>query len=201
MRGISKGANYVRAGRWTRDGNLPLATSCQHKVAGIIGLGRIGGAVAKRLGACGMRVLYYGRNRQPQMPYTYCGDLSEMARASDVLVICCPSTPATIGLVDTNILRELGPEGFLINVARGNVVDEVALIEALERRVIGGAGLDVCNDEPNPQPSLVALDNVIILPHLGAATVETRDAMFDVMVTKLRCHFAGSALPDPYRVS
>jgi lactate dehydrogenase-like 2-hydroxyacid dehydrogenase len=195
---VTRGVAYVQAGRWGREGQMPLARSCQNKLAGIVGLGRIGKAVARRLAACGMRILYHGRNQQPAMPYTYYNDLHAMARDSDILVLCCPATEATIGLVDANVLRELGPQGILINVSRGSVVDETALIAALGSQTIAGAGLDVCVNEPNPNPALVAFDNVTLLPHLGAATIETRVATFDTMIANIQCHFSGLPLPNRY---
>ncbi len=198
MRGVTAGDRYVRSGRWPREGNMPLATLAGGHTAGIIGLGRIGKAVARRLAACGMSIAYFGRKPQ-DVPYRYYADLHDMAADSDLLLVCCPATPATRNLVNAQVLQALGPEGFLVNVARGSIVDEPALIRALALKHIAGAGLDVCQNEPNPDPALLALDNVIILPHLGASTVQTRQDMFDVMAGNLRLHFQGKPLLSPYR--
>ena len=198
MRGITSGDRYVRAGRWPKEGNMPLATLAGGRTAGIVGLGRIGKAVARRLAACGMSIAYFGRKPQ-DVAYRYYAGLLDLAAASDLLVVCCPATPGTHNLVDAEVLRALGSEGFLVNVARGSVVDEPALIRALAEKHIAGAGLDVCLNEPNPDPALLALDNLIILPHLGASTVQTRQDMFDVMAENLRRQFRGQPLLSPFR--
>ncbi len=197
-RGITAGDRYVRAGRWKKDGPMPLAMLTSGKLAGILGLGRIGKAIARRLAACGMTIAYHGRRRQTDCAYEYYDDLRAMAQACSLLVICCPATAETDGLVDTAVLEALGPQGYLVNIARGSVIDEAAMIAALRDRRIAAAGLDVSLNEPDPDPALLALDNLVILPHIGSATHETRQAMFDVMLGNLQCHFAGKPLISPF---
>ena len=197
-RGVTAGDRYVRAGRWAAEGNLPLATLAGGRTAGILGLGRIGKAVATRLQACGMSIAYHGRRPQPAFPYRYYGDLRALAQDSDLLVVCCPATPETRNIVNAEVLQALGPQGFLVNVARGSIIDEAALIAALRAGAIAAAGLDVWMNEPNPDAALIALDNLVILPHLGGSTLETRQGMFDTMAENLRRHFSGQALLSPF---
>lgn len=197
-RGISKGDRYVHAGLWATKGATPLATSMGGKVAGILGLGRIGKALARRLVACGLTVAYTGRHQQAGVSYKYISSLIELAQASDFLFCCCPATPETNLIVNSNVFRALGSTGFLVNVSRGSVVDEEALMLALRNNTIAGAGLDVCQNEPQADPRLFDIPNLILLPHLGASTAEARQEMFDVMLENLRLHFAGEPLRYPY---
>ena len=187
------------AGRWGQQGQMPLTTALYGRTAGIVGLGRIGKAVARRLAACGLSVLYHGRREQTDVPYRFVPDLLALARDSDVLLVCCPATADTVGLVGNAVLEALGPKGVLINVARGSIVDEAALIEALQTGRLGGAGLDVCRDEPHPDPALLVLNSVTLLPHIGAATTDTRIETFEVMARNLGCYFAGCNLPNTFR--
>lgn len=196
MRGITAGDRYVRAGRWAGEGNMPLTTGLGGKTAGIVGLGRIGKAVARRLVACGMSVAYHGRKPQPEPAYTYYKDVLDLALASDLLVLSCPGTPDTRGMITAEVLQALGPRGFIVNVARGSIIDEAALIDALKSGALGGAGLDVTLGEPNPNPALISLDNVVVLPHIGGAAAETRYAMYGVMIANLKCFFSGEPLPN-----
>jgi lactate dehydrogenase-like 2-hydroxyacid dehydrogenase len=197
-RGMSSGQHYVRAGLWASKGATPLATSMAGKVAGILGLGRIGKALARRLVACGLTVVYTGRKKQANVPYAYIPGLIELAQASDFLFCCCPATPETNQIVNGDVLRAMGASGFLVNVSRGSVVDEEALILALRNNTIAGGGLDVCQNEPHVDPRLLDFPNLVLLPHLGASTVEARAEMFEVMLENLRLHFAGSPLRYPY---
>jgi lactate dehydrogenase-like 2-hydroxyacid dehydrogenase len=187
---------FVRRGDWLK-GAFPLATKVGDATMGILGLGRIGKAVAKRAEAFGMRIIYGGRHRQEGVAYPYFDDLHAMARASDYLMLTVPGGPATRHMVDGAVLDALGPEGVLINIARGSVVDETALVAALRDGRLGGAGLDVYEDEPRVPEALMALDNVVLLPHLASATWATRLAMGQLMIDNLKAHFAGKPLLTP----
>lgn len=187
---------FVRAGQW-RQGLFPLATKLGGATMGIVGLGRIGKAVAKRAEAFGMRIIYFGRRPQPGIAYDFYADLAAMARESDYLMLTCPGGAATRHLVDATILAALGPEGMLINIARGSVVDEAALIAALSTGRLGGAALDVYADEPRVPEALIALDNVVLTPHIASATHATRAAMGNLMIDNLLAHFAGKSLLTP----
>lgn len=187
---------YVRAGRWA-EANYALTGELTGKRAGILGLGRIGKEVARRLQAFRMEVVYHGRTRQPDQPYPYFEDLEAMARAVDWLVVIAPGTPQTKGIVSRAVMEALGPEGHLVNVARGSLVDEPAMIELLATGRLGGAALDVFADEPRVPAALRALDNVVLSPHQGSATHKTRRAMGDLVVRNLAAHFAGDPLLTP----
>ena len=152
---------------------------------GILGLGRIGKAIARRAQSFGLDIVYHGRRAQTDVPYPFYPSLTEMAKASDILMVAAPGGPATCRLVDAEILRALGPDGVLVNIARGTLVDERALIEALRTGAILAAGLDVFENEPQVPAELVALDNAVLLPHVGSASVKTRRAMADCVVANL----------------
>ena len=181
---------YVRAGRWVSEGNAPLTRSIAGKLVGIVGLGRIGERVAEKLAVFNCDVAYHSRNKKPDAPYTYYGDLLELAQAADILVVITPGGPATNKLVSKQIIHALGPDGTLVNVSRGSVVDETALVEALQSGKLGGAGLDVFEDEPNVPEALFAMDHVVLAPHVGSATIETRQAMADRVVENVEAFFA-----------
>src|SRR5579862_6081014 len=187
---------FVRSGEWLK-GGFPLATKVGDATMGIVGLGRIGKAVAKRAEAFGMRIVYFGRRPQSDVDHPFFNDLSAMARESDYLMLTCPGGPATRHLVNAAVLEALGPEGVLINIARGSVVDEVALVAALRSGKLGGAGLDVYEDEPRVPPALLPLENVVLLPHIASATHATRAAMGQLMIENLKAHFAGQKLLTP----
>jgi D-3-phosphoglycerate dehydrogenase len=198
MRGMTAGDRYLRQGLWRSRGDMPLTSLTGGKLAGIVGFGRIGNAVARRLAACGMRIAYHGRRVKADVPHPYYDNVRDLAADADVLVLCCPSTPETRGLVTRDVLDALGSQGFLINVSRGAVVDEAALIAALQSGAIAGAGLDVYLNEPNIDPAFLALENVVLLPHIGGAAKETRQAMYDAMLDNIRRHFAGEPLVAEY---
>ncbi|MCC7069425.1 MAG: 2-hydroxyacid dehydrogenase [Burkholderiales bacterium] len=181
---------FVEAGQWG-PAQFPLTRSIWGKTAGIVGLGRIGREIAARLVAHRMQVIYHGRHRQPDVPYRYYDDLHAMARDSDVLIVVTPGGAATRHLIDATVLGELGPEGSLINVARGSVVDEEALVRAIETNAIAGAGLDVFAAEPTVPAALMNRPNVVLLPHVASATVETRQAMAALAADNLVLHFSG----------
>jgi lactate dehydrogenase-like 2-hydroxyacid dehydrogenase len=184
---------FVRAGDWTK-GLFPLQTKLGGATMGIVGLGRIGKAVAKRAEAFGMHIVYYGRRPVPEADYPFYDDLIAMARDSDYLMLTCPGGEATRHLVNAKVIAALGPEGMLVNIARGSVVDQPALITALQARQLGGAALDVYADEPRVPEALMTLDNVVLAPHIASATHATRRAMGDLMIDNLLAHFAGKDL-------
>jgi lactate dehydrogenase-like 2-hydroxyacid dehydrogenase len=181
-----RGANrHVSEGAWRRQ-RYPLGRSLGGARIGIVGLGNIGRAVATRAAAFGMKVAYTSRRRVNAAPWDHVTDILELARWSDVLILCCPGGETTRHLVGRDVLAALGTEGTLINVSRGTVVDEAALIDALDRGVIAAAGLDVCENEPDPNPALATHPQVLLLPHIGSATKETRARMAEAMVAALR---------------
>ncbi|ARO15886.1 2-hydroxyacid dehydrogenase (plasmid) [Ketogulonicigenium robustum] len=188
---------YTRAGRWARDGNYPFQDELTGKVVGILGLGRIGKEIARRAQAFRMQVVYHGRSAQVDEPYRYYPDLVQMARDVDWLVVIAPSAAGTHHLVDAAVLDALGRDGRLINVARGSLVDEAALVAALQNGTIKGAGLDVFEDEPRPNPALLTLSNVILSPHAGTATHRTRRIMGDLVMANLEAHLRGDPLRSP----
>ena len=177
MRQFSAADRFVRAGRWPDACNYPLTRQVSNTRVGIIGLGRIGSAIAKRLSAFGCTISYHNRNEKPGSPYRYVESPVELARGVDVLVVAAAGGSGTRQLVDADVLAALGPRGYLINIARGSVVDEPALVAALTDGRLAGAGLDVFADEPEVPAALLDLDNVVLLPHVGSGTVETRAAM------------------------
>lgn len=193
-RRISRGDRFVRAGKWLQ-GGLELGTALRGRRLGIVGLGRIGLAAARRAEACGMFVAYHGPRPKPEAPYPYVADLVELARRSDVLVLTLPGGTGTRHLVNAEVLAALGPKGTLVNVARGSVVDETALLAALQSGALGAAALDVFADEPRVPPALLAMENVVLQPHVGSATHETRAGMGQLVLDNLAAHFAGQALP------
>ena len=189
-RRIAAGDRLVRAGGWP-SGEPALGWRLTGKRLGIVGLGRIGRAIARRAEGFEMSVAYHGRHRQADVDYAYHADPVSLAAWSDILALSCPGGAATRHLVDQAVLAALGPDGMLVNVARGSVVDEAALVGALSARSIRAAGLDVFTDEPNVPAALFGLDNVVLAPHQASATVETRRAMGDLLVENLVRHFAG----------
>jgi hydroxypyruvate reductase len=190
LRKLPQSEKHLRAGNWATRGTYPLTTSLGGKVLGVLGLGRIGEAIAKRAMACGMTIRYHNRNKK-DVPYPYDPDPVTLAKNSDVLMVVTPGGSETAKLVNEKVLQALGPEGYLVNIARGSVVDEPVLLRYLQERKIAGAGLDVFADEPRVPPEFFALDNAVLFPHVASATVETRKAMGDLQVENLRLHFAG----------
>jgi lactate dehydrogenase-like 2-hydroxyacid dehydrogenase len=183
MRLLPQADRFVREGQWLK-GPQPLTTSVHHKKMGIVGLGRIGKTIAKRALGFDMTVAYYGRTRQ-DVPFAYHPSVESLAAWCDVLVIITPGGAETRNMIDAKVLKALGPKGYLVNISRGSVVDEPVLLEALKTKAIAGAGLDVFADEPRVPPEFFALDNVVLAPHVGSATVETRKAMGDLAVDNL----------------
>ena len=183
---------YAMAGDWPKK-PLPLSSSMAGKKAGILGLGRIGKAIAQRLSACAMSVGYHGRKPQ-EGPYTYYPSLLDMAQAVDYLIVACPGGPATKNMVNAGVLAALGAKGKIVNIARGSIIDEPEMVKALQAGTLGGAGLDVFANEPKVPAEMLAMDNVVVLPHVGSATKETRKAMGDLVLANLEAHFAGKPL-------
>ena len=191
-RGFVRANRFVHAGEWLKRGS-ELTMKLSGKTAGILGLGRIGKAIAQRLSAMGMKIAYTGRKPQ-DVPYRFVPELNALASESDFLIVACPGGAATKNIVNAEVLAALGKKGTLVNIARGSIVDEPALVAALEKGTIKGAGLDVFADEPRiPQP-LLAMDNVVLLPHVGSATRETRQAMGDLCKANLDAWFADKPL-------
>ena len=187
---------YVRSGKWQTDGNAPLTRTADNRTVGIVGLGRIGQAIADKLAPFNAKILYHARNEK-SVDYTYYSDLTAMALDSEVLICITPGGPSTHKLVNADVIKALGPEGILINVSRGSVVDEAALIAALQEQQLGAAGLDVFEREPKVPTALRALSNVVLLPHVGSATHETRAAMGALTVDNLLQHFEQGTVISP----
>ena len=193
-RGFAKADRFVRAGEWERRGP-ELTTKLGGKTAGILGLGRIGKAIAERLAAMKMSIAYTGRQAQPGVPYRFVPDLKALASLSDFLIVACPGGAATRHLVNADVLAALGKKGTIVNIARGSIIDEAALVRALETGTVKAAGLDVFENEPKVPEALRSMDNVVLLPHVGSGTNETRKAMGDLCLANLAAHFAGEPLP------
>src|SRR4030095_1795674 len=185
LRKVCETDRFIRAGKWLTAVH-PMGTGLCGKTCVIRGLGRVGQIVAIRAEACRMRVRYHGPREKQGASYPYHADLESMARESDCLVVTCPETAATRGLVGARILDALGPDGYLINVARGHIVDEAALIAALKEKRIAGAGLDVYWEEPRVPAELLAMDNVVLTPHIGSSTREVREERGRELFANLR---------------
>ncbi len=198
-RRVCEGDLYVRVGKWL-NGPMPLGVTLKGKVAGIIGMGRIGQAIAKRCEAFGMSIVYFGPRKKSNLSYGYEGNLESMAQKADYLILACPGGASTHHLVHEPILKALGPKGYLINISRGTVVDEEALVRALHNKTIAGAGLDVYQSEPHVPEGLIAMDNVVLLPHIGSATMETRTIMGRLVIQNLLAHFHGDPLITAVKV-
>ena len=195
-RRIPQADRYVREGKWA-GGPMPLARKVSGAHLGIVGLGRIGKAIAKRAEAFGMSIAYTARSEKADSGFRFFPTAEALAAEVDFLVVITPGGAGTRKLIDAKVLRALGKDGYLVNVARGSVVDEVALVEALTSGTIAGAGLDVFENEPNVPAPLLALDNVVLTPHVGSATWQTRRAMTDLAFGNLEAHFAGRPLLSP----
>ena len=195
-RAIPQGDRHVRAGLWP-SGPMPLARKVSGARLGLVGMGRIGQAIAQRASAFAMSVAYTARSAKAELSYRYLPSARALAAESDFLVVITPGGAGTRKLIDAEVLAALGADGILVNVARGSVVDETALIDALQRGVIAGAGLDVFESEPNVPQALRDLNNVVLTPHIGSATGATRRAMADLAFANLHALFNGRPLPSP----
>ncbi len=195
LRRVVQADRFVRAGDWKK-GALPLGTSVASRKIGVIGYGRIGQAIGERAAAFRAEVAYQGPNRKP-VDNRYFSDLAEMARWADVLIAATPGGDGTRGLVSRQVLEALGPQGVFVNISRGSVVDQDALVELLVNGGLGGAGLDVFNNEPNVPEALFALDSVVLQPHHGSGTHQTRQKMGDLTIGNVEAWFAGKPLLTP----
>ena len=190
LRRMPQSEVYLRSGYWATRGAFPLSTSLGGKTLGVLGLGRIGEAIAKRAQAFGMKIRYHNRSRK-KVAWPYDADAVALAKNSDVLMVATPGGAETSKLVGAKVLDALGPKGFLVNISRGSVVDEPLLLRYLREGRIAGAGLDVFEGEPKISPEWFGVENAVLFPHVGSATLETRTAMGDLQVENLRLHFAG----------
>jgi lactate dehydrogenase-like 2-hydroxyacid dehydrogenase len=191
LREFVKADRYVRSGLWQTQ-NYPLSVgSLRDRKIGIVGMGRIGQAIGRRLEASRVPVFYHSRNPAAGVSYKHHPDLIEMAKAVDTLIVIVPGGPATNKMINAEVMKALGPRGVIINVARGSVIDEQALITALKSGTILAAGLDVFEREPNVPDELKSMQNVVLLPHIGSASVVTRNAMDQLVVDNLKAWFAG----------
>ncbi|HKX43128.1 MAG TPA: 2-hydroxyacid dehydrogenase [Burkholderiaceae bacterium] len=196
-RAIPQADRYVRDGRWEASGAMPLARKLSGSRLGLVGMGRIGQAIAQRALAFRMDVAYTARSAKSDLPYKFFATPQALAAESDFLVVITPGGAATRKLIGASVFEALGPRGYVVNVARGSVIDEAALTDALERGVIAGAGLDVFEDEPRVPARLKALPNVVLTPHIGSATNETRRAMADLAYANLDAKLTGKPLLTP----
>lgn len=196
LRRLGPGHDYVRSGAWSKHGMMPLATSLKGKRLGIVGLGRIGQELAHRAAAMKMDIAYMGR-RPKDVPYTFYDNVIELARNSDVLALACPGGAETRHLINAAVFDAMAPDAWVVNLSRGSVIDEAALIDALQRQSIGGAALDVFENEPHIDSRFLELDNVVLYPHHGSGTVETRGAMAQLVVDNLVAHFGQKPLISP----
>jgi lactate dehydrogenase-like 2-hydroxyacid dehydrogenase len=196
VREFSAAERYLRAGQWLQQ-PYRLTASLKGRTLGILGLGRIGKAIARRAEGFGLKIVYHSRHQAQGVDYPYCPDVLSLARASDILMVVVPGGPETRNMIGVDVLEALGPDGILINIARGTIVDEPALIEALANRTIHAAGLDVFANEPHVPEALLALDNAVLLPHVGSASVVTRDAMSQLVVDNLVNWCKGKPLLTP----
>ena len=187
---------YLREGKWLK-GAYPLTATLRERKVGILGLGRIGKAIAKRLEACDLEIEYHGRKAQADVKYRYHPTLLGLAQSCDVLMVVASGGAETKHMVNKEVLDALGPNGILINVGRGSVVDEAALVKALQDKRILSAGLDVFEDEPKVPAELIAIDHVVLLPHVGSASVYTRNAMGQLVVDNLVSWFGGKGAITP----
>lgn len=199
-RAVTKAEGWVRNGSWTAKGGFPLTRRAWGRKAGILGFGRIGSEIARRLKGFDMPVFYSSRAQKPEADaqgFAYVADPVDLARRVDVLFVALAATNATRHIVDRAVIEALGPDGMLVNISRGSNVDEAALIAAISSGRLGSAALDVFEREPDLDPRFLALDNVLLLPHVGSGTVETRKAMGQLMRDNLDAHFDGRPLPTP----
>ena len=197
LRQFSASDRYVRARRWPREGMYPLTRQVSNTRVGIIGLGRIGRAIALRLSAFGCVISYHNRYEVEESPYRYVGSPVELARDVDVLIVAAAGGSGTQGLVSREVIDALGADGYLVNIARGSVVDEDALVDALVGGRLAGAGLDVFGDEPNVPEALLRMDNVVVLPHVASGTLQTRAAMEELTLRNLDSFLKSGQLVTP----
>ncbi len=196
LRRIPAGDRFVREGRWLK-GSMPLTQSLQGRKVGIVGLGRIGMAIARRCEAFGTPIGWHGPRAKPDVSWPWFDDVVALGRWADVLVAACPGGAATRGLVSRAVLEALGPDGVFVNIARGSVVDEPAMVELLGNGKLGSAGLDVFDDEPNVPAALLTMENVVLQPHVGSGTHPTRTAMGRLVLDNVAAWMEGKPLVTP----
>jgi len=196
VRHLPQAEKYLRAGHWPKHGDYQLTPSLRDRTVGIVGMGRIGKAIARRLDAMNVPVVYHSR-RPADVAYKHYPNILEMARDVTVMVVITPGGAATKNLVNADVLKALGPDGILINVARGSVVDEAALIKALKDKTILSAGLDVFANEPSVPQELIEMEHVVLLPHVGSASIATRRAMDQLVADNIISWFAGKGALTP----
>ena len=196
VRQLPQADAFVRRGDWAK-GPFPLSASLKGRVLGVLGLGDIGRAIARRAEAFGLKIAYHNRRRRDDAPYAYAASPVELARACDILVVAAPGGPQTRHIVDANVLEALGPRGILVNIARGSLVDTAALIAALQQGTIQTAALDVFESEPDVPPELRAMPQVVLAPHIGSASVATREAMAALVVENLASWASGAGAVTP----
>lgn len=187
LRRIPEAQEFVKSGAWSK-APFTITTTLAGKCIGIAGMGRIGYDLAKRLEPFKVKLAYTGPT-QKELPYEYFPDIQSLAKASDVLFLACPATPETEKMINAKVLEALGSKGYLINIARGSVVDEAALLVALQQKTIAGAALDVFENEPNPNVEFLNIDNVLLTPHIGSATSETRQLMTNLAIDNLEAFY------------
>ncbi|KAL6650232.1 hypothetical protein ACP70R_009157 [Stipagrostis hirtigluma subsp. patula] len=197
LRRVAAADAYVRRGRWATDGDYPLTTKVSGKRVGIVGLGRIGSMVARRLAAFGCAVSYNSRSPKPSAPYKFFPSVLDLAADSDVVVLSCALTEETRRIVNREVMEALGKDGVLVNVGRGGLVDEPELVRCLREGVIGGAGLDVYENEPDVPPELFAMDNVVLSDHRAVFTPESFRGVLDLVAGNIDAFFAGRPLISP----
>jgi lactate dehydrogenase-like 2-hydroxyacid dehydrogenase len=197
VRRIPAADAFLREGSWTAGTAFPLSASLRGRRVGIVGMGRIGAAIARRVSAMDLDVAYHSRTPKPDLPFRRVASLLALAEECDVLIVVVPGSSETDGLVNARIIEALGPRGILINVARGSVVDEAALIAALKSGKLQAAGLDVFPDEPRVSPTLIGMSNVVLTPHIGSATTTTRQAMGDLLLANIKSWCGGGGALTP----
>eukprot|EP00253_Pinus_taeda_P010122 PITA_10122 len=197
LRHISAANRYVRQGLWPIKGEYKLTRKLSGKRVGIVGLGRIGSAIAKRAVAFGCSIAYHSSSKKPDVPFAYHSNVVDLAVSSDILVVACPLTKETYGIINKSVLDALGKKGTLVNIGRVALVDEKELVKALVEGQLGGAGLDVFENQPNVPEELFSMENVVLLPHVGTTTWETRMAMANLVVGNLEAHFSKKPLLTP----
>lgn len=190
-RAIAAGDRYIRAGRWVKEGRMAITHRVSGRTLGIVGMGHIGLEVARHAANFGMPVFYHNRTPRSDTPHGYVGSIAELARKVDVLVVATPGGDETRHLVDRAVIEALGPDGIIVNIARGTVIDQAALVEALSQGRLGGAGLDVFEDEPNVPEALFDHPHVVVQPHQGGATYEGVAAAVGILIENMKSHFSG----------
>jgi lactate dehydrogenase-like 2-hydroxyacid dehydrogenase len=196
-RRIAHGDQFIRSNQWENKQNLPLGTRVSGKNLGIVGLGRIGMVIAKRASGFDMNIQYFNRNKRDDVPFKKADSLVDLAHWSDFLMVATVGGSQTQALISADVMRALGPKGILINIARGPVVDETAMVKLLVSGELGGAALDVFEREPVVPDALKQMPNVVLMPHQASATHETRQAMFELVLENLTAYFAGKPLLTP----